>query len=329
MLPSAGRLAIALSLFYGGIAHAQTSEPLKPYIVLIVDLSGSMTDATGAGPPSCGGQDTKLDHAKCAISNITNAYGDIVLALARFRQDSTDTDCSNGCTITGIDCGNCNEGTAGPTYDANCTATMRNADRFQLLVPLEDSTTRRDQILEWNNQICGTCTTDNSAFPELLSAGYTPLAGSLTGAKRYWQGNDPDFTAGVGSDPIVEDSPLNTYFIDTDGVPGVDQQCRPYITILLTDGAETCAHFDFTKLAAASMLTTDVTIAVGDTRTYRVETKPIGFGIGAGGAVDGGHQVVERRRHAGADEHVVGGGQAGAAGAPAVGAAADGHRGVV
>ncbi len=287
MLPSAGRAAIALSLCLlagGKSVRAQTSEPLKPYIVLIVDVSGSMGDATGSGPPSCGGQDTRLDHAKCAITNISNAYGDIVLALARFRQTSSDTNCGDGCAITGIDCDACVEGTAGPSYSAACTNTMRSEDRFELLVPLEDTTVRRDQIVEWNNQICGTCTDDNSLATELLSAGYTPLAGSLSGAKRYWQGNDPDFATGTGSDPIVEDSPLNTYFLNTDDDPALDEQCRPYITILLTDGAETCAHFDYTKLAAASLLTTDVTIAIGDTRTYRVQTKPIGFGITAGDA---------------------------------------------
>jgi len=274
VLPRTLRVGLALLLSFAysvPAARAQTSEPLKPYIVLIVDVSGSMAGATGSGPPSCGGEDTRLDHAKCAISNLTNAYGDIVLALARFREDSTDTNCGDGCALTGIDCSACNEGTG-----AGCTAAMRSADRFELLVPLEDTSVRRNQILAWNNLLCITCTDDNGNEPELIAAGWTPLAGSLTGAKRYWQGNDPDFPT---SRPIYDD-PKNTYFIDTDNDTIPDRQCRPYITILLTDGAETCAQFSYTTSAATSLLTTSVTIPSG-TFVYRVDTKPIGFGITA------------------------------------------------
>ena len=53
----------------------------------ILDTSGSMDDdGDGSGPPSCGGTDNKLNHAKCAINNIANSYGDMVFALGRFRR---------------------------------------------------------------------------------------------------------------------------------------------------------------------------------------------------------------------------------------------------
>ena len=88
--------------FWARPAHAQ--NVLKPYIVFILDVSGSMVDgnsATGFGPPSCpGGRDKRLDHAKCAIQNIANSFGDMVMGFARFRQTSNDNDCSDGCSMS-------------------------------------------------------------------------------------------------------------------------------------------------------------------------------------------------------------------------------------
>src|SRR5258708_3326053 len=91
-------------------AEAGVGTVLKPYVTLILDTSGSMNNATNFGAPGCGGHcststntrchttsecpasetcaadaDTKLNHARCAINNIANSYGDVVLALARFR----------------------------------------------------------------------------------------------------------------------------------------------------------------------------------------------------------------------------------------------------
>src|SRR5512138_928015 len=95
------------------LAHAERrveaapNAPLKPFIVLDLDTSGSMGAATGSGPPSCGGPDTKLNHARCAITNIINSYGDIVFALARFRM-----------TMGGT--------TTAATFPAGCTTAQAN-----------------------------------------------------------------------------------------------------------------------------------------------------------------------------------------------------------
>src|SRR5262245_12439578 len=100
---------------------AGNGTALKPYVTLILDTSGSMVDTaqgnpTGFGPPTCGAHcsttvgtlcttnsdcpgtetcvppvDNKLDHAKCAIENIANSYGDIVFSLARFRNVTSGT----------------------------------------------------------------------------------------------------------------------------------------------------------------------------------------------------------------------------------------------
>lgn len=76
-------LSLGCLLSLSRVAYA--GEPLKPYVLMVVDTSGSMDSATSAGPPSCGGADTRLNHAKCAINKLSNSYGDMVLALGRFR----------------------------------------------------------------------------------------------------------------------------------------------------------------------------------------------------------------------------------------------------
>src|SRR5688572_6628688 len=115
--------ALSASLSSSPAARAQSGEVLKPYIVLIMDVSGSMVlNSTGAGAPSCGGTDTRFDHAKCALQKIVDSYGDMVFALARFRQTSSDTSCGDGCVISGVDCEDCfDELVAGGTTPS-CTS---------------------------------------------------------------------------------------------------------------------------------------------------------------------------------------------------------------
>src|SRR5678816_847555 len=61
---------------------------LKPYVVLMLDTSGSMSSSTGAGAPSCGGMDNRLNHARCAINRTIANKTDMVFALGRFRSTS-------------------------------------------------------------------------------------------------------------------------------------------------------------------------------------------------------------------------------------------------
>lgn len=163
--------------------------PVKPYVFLVVDTSGSMTHRTAFGVPGCpGAADTKLDHAKCAIDTLANDFGD---------------------------------------------------------------------VLRWNDFTCGTCGNAIASNPEIFAGGFTPIAGSLNGVQRYFQGLQ--VTDGTvlwpsdqpGFDPIRTD-PLGTTFLPS------GQQCRPYVVVSLTDGEETCATFAETTAAAAALLTTTV-----------------------------------------------------------------------
>ncbi|MEM9492008.1 MAG: hypothetical protein AAGC55_22875, partial [Myxococcota bacterium] len=212
-----------------------------------------MNNDTNFGPPSCPGDDglpvidTRLNHLKCALQNIVDGYGgDIVMSLGRFRQNTIDTDPSNGCDMIALSCDNCGN------VPANCQPYMAGGDRYEVLVPLVEG--NQNDLIEWVDFNYGTCFPDMPGNPELEDAGPTPLAGSLVGVQRYLQGlqtpgDDPNvsmmpYWVGPGDDPIRDD-PFKDIFVG-------GQQCRPYITILLTDGNETCtANFSDTTNAAA------------------------------------------------------------------------------
>lgn len=145
---------------------------------------------------------------------------------------------------------------------------------------------------EFTDGACTTCATTGPGNHEIFDAnGGTPIAGALLGARRYWQGlqrSDNSViwpTNTVGFDPIGSD-PTHEVFIG-------NQQCRPYITIMLTDGGETCSGDP--PGAATQLLSTPYA-----GRTYRIETKPIGYGITPGNA------AIEALAHAGGAVDVAG-----------------------
>ena len=178
------RLGAAASIFViSAYAHAGSGTALKPYVTLILDTSGSMANATGSGPTSCGETDSKLNHARCAINNIVNSYGDMVFAFARFRE------------VPGTSGGggaSCNANGSTPT---NCTLTQNactaNDDRFELMTGLVDG--NNADAAKWTDGTCSTCTPTipytAGTDPEVWNAaGSTPLTGSMKGAERYYQG---------------------------------------------------------------------------------------------------------------------------------------------
>ena len=150
-------------------AFAAGASTVKPYIVLVLDVSGSMSDPTNSGPPSCPGTtDTKLDHAKCAVQKISESYGEMVMALGRFHQSSTDNDCSNGCTLSGIDCSACDTATG-----ASCPSA--NGDQLDILVPLLDG--NQNSIVNWTDFACGQCTTPPAAIEAIWMPQHEPKNG--------------------------------------------------------------------------------------------------------------------------------------------------------
>ena len=224
-------------------ARAAGNEPLKPYVVLILDTSGSMDSATGSGPPSCGGVDSRLDHARCAINKIVNSYGDIMFALGRFRQ------VMGGTTTAGTFPAGCC--TAGPDVGANgaCGAGITCSaldDNFELLTALVDggnATTAR-----WVDFSGDTCTATGSN-PEIWNAdSNTPLEGTLNGAKRYWSAQqDTNFTLWPATSPGF--NPIGTDPTDTSFLP---TGCNPNPTTCVTHNG---TGDSFTKVGSVMTLT--------------------------------------------------------------------------
>lgn len=280
---------IALGTFWARPLAAQ--EQIKPKVLLIFDTSGSMSDSTGQGPPTCGGSDELLNHAKCAIQQVMDAHADISFAMGRFRSDNPpdSPSCTSDCTESGFTCSACNEGSG-----SGCTAAMSSANRFQLLVPfVEDA---NDAIREWVDFDCGVgaCSLDPADEPEILlpsGSSYTPLGGSLRGAKRFFEGMDDN----IDDDAIdnidnIYGAGVKTPLDPADFIDG--NQCRPHVVILLTDGEETCEIFDNggagTLGAAAALQTTSF-----GANTWRIDMKPIGFGLTPG------NSQIERMARAG------------------------------
>ena len=306
------RLGTAALLLVCSLASADTGTALKPYVTLILDTSGSMVGSssgnpTGFGATSCGTSDTKLNHAKCAIYKVANSYGDIVFSLSRFRTvmggSTTAATFPTGCCEAGpaiVANGTCAAG-------VSCANDGNSDSSVQLLTGLVDGNNSASSVfVNGTGNSCTTAGTD----PEIWDAeglcsnggngtcgGGTPLGGVLKSIKRYWSGQQASngtvlwdsLTAGF--DPIRSD-PTKNVFIAKAGEtacnpnPGTCDpatsctgancccvsQCRPYITILLTDGDESCAGDPVT--AATALLATDV-----DSKRYRITTKAIGFGV--------------------------------------------------
>ena len=306
-------VALAIGLiwlvsFSPGPAWAQVSEQVKPRILLVVDISGSMSsNVSGPAAESCSGGLTRFDHAKCAIQRLVEVNGDIDFALSQFRKNAISGDCANGCADDDAMCyasnlpnsdvnavcynsisisdGSVNCQPCDESDGTGCTPAMSSADQFQLLVPFTN--TSAADIGSWVDFSCGGpgCSLDPASNPELTLGGWTPIGGALRGAKRFLQGNDPVYDEGSLTD-------LETYYgiaastpIELDPYALVQgSQCRPYIVITLTDGEETCEKFSGTTgttAAATALLST--TVGGFD---YRVETRPIGFGFSAPAPTD-------------------------------------------
>jgi hypothetical protein len=299
--------------------QAGTPTALKPYVVLILDTSGSMTGATNSGPPSCGGTDTKIEHARCAINNIVNSYGgDMVFAFGKFRETPTGTyvsNCATDCNTTQlVDCTGCNTGTG-----AGCPALGALDDNFQLVTALQDGNSQ--QTATYTDFQCNTCAEPfgpniGATNPEIMFANsWTPLNGSFRGAKDYWLGlektADGMFTIWPATLPgyqPIQNDPTNQQFLPTGCDPSPTcttnccaTQCRPYITIMLTDGDETCSEIDNAwPTVGASAPFNIVASPNGTTEKVAIAASPNGavdmnFTItGANGATEAGNTATFR-----------------------------------
>ncbi|HLU67310.1 MAG TPA: MopE-related protein, partial [Kofleriaceae bacterium] len=206
----------------------------------MVDTSGSMGLGSNTIYNSCGMPPSRINAAKCVLGDVFSSFGDADFGLGRFQMDCF----------------------SGPVY-ATATCNGDSPNMGEVVVPIASDNLAQlssfvDFFPDYANPTGLSC--PNEDPPELVvndgNYGLTPLAGTLNAARRYYQGNDPNF----GTSPIANDPFLG---------------CRQYYVILLTDGDETCADLDDVEDAAAALRSTSVPgVGTVDIRTY-----VIGFGV--------------------------------------------------
>ena len=233
---------------------ADWPPPSKPYFMIAFDTSGSMNSAVGSNPSCAGYPDTRVGHARCALSNMVKAYaGEVNFGLATFARviskinasQSGPTTCPNamnGNGFSGTDC-QITDLYSG-TDSCGSLGTGADAAGGNILVPLQQddyfdnpptSTSNATQLLGWVDNNCSNC-------QELFSSGNTPLDGLLRDVYRYLS---TQWTSPTGSPTYV--TPLT----------GTERSCRSVNVILMTDGQENCnpdrvtATYNATNAAAA------------------------------------------------------------------------------
>lgn len=192
-------LVISILLFASTLFAQQA---IKPYVFILFDTSGSMTespqsveqycDGSNGNPCNGEGKDSKIYTAKGVLSSLVQAFqGKIVFGLGRFYQSEGVSNASSaygGRIINYNGSENCEKG-------------------GEVLVPIGDGNIQ--DILKWMDN-----EEDYPRNKELRADGSTPLEKALLSIRDYFS------TQVLTSDTI--------------------RDCRPYYVILLTDGEETC-----------------------------------------------------------------------------------------
>jgi hypothetical protein len=319
-------------LFFVCTATAQADNVLKPYVVLMLDTSGSMDarNPTNSGPPTCGGTDTRLNHARCAINRIVNSYGDMVFALGRFRMssstDGTFSTCDSDGDTRGAEGDDC--------FSVGVGCSLGDAGG-EMLTGLVDG--GNQSAATWTDFSCGTCGgqgTALSAQPEIWGAeGSTPLGGYLTSASLYWRGLQasdggntytiwaPNRCVGgtAAGTPCVDATPCTGGGSCSGANPGFDpirsDTTKNQFLPTGCDPSATCDDSIIGNNCCTSQCRSYITIMLTDgdencggnaetvaqsmlklnvdNQRYRVETKVIGFGVNPGDT------DIERYAHAG------------------------------
>ena len=248
--------------------RAARAQQIKGRVMVMVDTSGSMvwhfnnnnstggdgdlkslfTDSLQAnknyypgnlinGVPD--GTNSRIYAAKAALTNVVNATGDIDFGLMRYAPANVGNGCQNNvnccnfgtpeCTTTG---GYVNNG-GKLTWVGNCGPVTNGlaTDGGQILVPplpgsSKQAATWVDGVEDFRDNGKG-----QPLNGELRANGSTPLAGSARTALAKWYQPILNYSR---ANPNCVFDPVNTPLCD----PQID--CRPYVFVQMTDGADTC-----------------------------------------------------------------------------------------
>jgi hypothetical protein len=252
----------ALSL---AAAPARAQVVIKPRVLVLIDTSGSMVwhfdsdtscggDGDGSssyrdfqiGPnnwyPGTDGTLSRLYAAKQALTAVINATGDIDFGLMRYGLSAMCADAHNCCTFANPRCFNTMPPTDyvdGPlTFDGGCGTVQGgvSTDGGQILAlpaALKGQFNPGSNLdpLQWVDGV-EDFRDRGDGWPrngELRAQGPTPLAGSARTALSGWFGPIYDVSK-KGSPGYNANDPLFDPQFD----------CRPYVFIAMTDGADTC-----------------------------------------------------------------------------------------
>ena len=273
-----GPFLVALCFAAPASVQAQATA-IAPYFLVVVDNSGSMSASTGTGMNSCGQTRTRINDARCVMQQVVNAYGDVQFGLMRYNETVTGT--CGAPTVTALNCSGCANSGAG------CPAAGSTAVQGQLLSPIVAQGS--SSVVRWADFTCGTGFDSLTGNPELRADTWTPIAGTVRGARSYFEGTGL-FTV-VAGDVCASRTTMATCNADTTNNcgwvagPGVcrvrspigntsTDLCRPVALIFLTDGEETCASDASTTTAINELWNATVGGATRNIPSYW-----IGFGM--------------------------------------------------
>jgi MYXO-CTERM domain-containing protein len=213
---------------------SQWPAAAKPYFMVIVDTSGSMTTAV-VGSNSCGYPSNRIGHARCAVKNAVEAFGEVNFGLAGYAWKYTgcsSASCYTGCSASYSPSDN---NRCGPLRPEPSIAGSPNVHlSANIFVPiLQDhfwapppDATNVPSILSLVDNNC-------TGSVELGANSSTPLGGVLFSMNQYFSGSfrDPFGIGYPNNAPLA--SPIGT-------LAQGERSCRSIHVILITDGDETC-----------------------------------------------------------------------------------------
>ena len=256
------RLLLLVAAVTASSSSARGQVVVKPRVLVIIDTSGSMLqhfennvgcggdgDADSSyrdgfvGPnawyPGNDGWSSRLYAAKHALIDVINATGDLDFGLERYALDANCVDKKNCCTFANPRCVNNNGYIDGPvTYRSSCGPVQNGVavDGGQILTrpaatPGGLGPAGNLASLQWVDGI-EDFRDRGDGWPingELRAGTGTPLAGAIRTALNGWYA--PVFEVSKQGSPSYDpNSPLFDPVLD----------CRPYVMVAMTDGADTC-----------------------------------------------------------------------------------------
>ncbi len=276
---------------------ADWPAPSKPYFMIAFDTSGSMDSTVSGAANSCGYENTRLGHGRCAVRNTVRAFSQANFGLASFARELVNCNptapgtCATGTTTTGglgVGCAvqdlpnnsggtSCSAGCGNEAAGGTNSSNRRGAN---ILEPMQQDNywaatpapTNVPSLLEWVDNNCTAQGLPGTLRKELFASGCTPLNGIIRDMQRYFQTGwcHPSNISGSNCTTITYPSPL--------GDAPNERPCRSVNVILITDGGETCDSGADAVDAARDLYT-------GFTKggiNWNIRTFVIDFGGGAG-----------------------------------------------